>query len=340
MALNSGILKGSAPNARLEQAAQRAPSIKPAPPFDDFEAVRRIQRGLLALGQPMPKSFPSGPAQPPDGKYGQETYNAVLAFQKRVFPTKPGEWDGRCGKNTLVMMDSMLPAGTGPAPVPPPPAPPTPAPKTMSALAADDRITSIAWARAAITKLTEARQFLVSPPPGPLPGFPPIMPPTVAQTFVALETHFHISTATIPLPDYLAKVIEIYVKDLNVLNNNTSFFIDDTTSAEAANGTPAHVPLGSGKVNFTPAFSKRNKTVSPATGFGDMCRAAMVLHEPVHIVDHPQASQAANHVHENSPKYATQPAANQLHNAHSYASFAQQAFFGSDTRFGIGRPDD
>jgi len=169
-----------------------------------------------------------------------------------------------------------------------------------------------------------------------LPGMPAITSPQVAAIFDALETHFHISTATIPRLEFIDKVIDIFRRDLDVLNNSGVFFIDDTTSAEAAKGTPAHVPFGSGKVNFTPAFKERSGT----SGFGPKCRAAMVLHEPVHIVDHPAASQAQNHVHENSPAYATTPAINQLHNAHSCANFAQQAFFGHDTRFGAGKPDE
>jgi hypothetical protein len=56
-------------------------------------------------------------------------------------------------------------------------------------------------------------------------------------------------------------------------------------------------------------------------------------------VDHPAASQGANHVPEFASNYEAQPAMNQLHNAHSYASFGQQIFFnGVDTRFGIGKP--
>jgi hypothetical protein len=73
-------------------------------PFSAFSA-------LVALGFPLPNSFPGGPAQAPDGKYGQETYNAVAKFQRREFPGKPGEWDGRCGKNTLSRMDALLPPG-------------------------------------------------------------------------------------------------------------------------------------------------------------------------------------------------------------------------------------
>ena len=122
MPLNSTILKGTVRNARLEQAAVRPPSIKAAPPADDIDAIQRIQRALVALGHPLPKSFPNGSAKAPDGKYGQETYQAVLAFQQRVFRTQSSEWDGRVGKNTLAKMDSLLPVG--PAPVPPTPVPP------------------------------------------------------------------------------------------------------------------------------------------------------------------------------------------------------------------------
>lgn len=127
MPLKSAIFRGTAPNARLEQAANGPPSIKRAPPADDIDAIQRIQRALVALGHPLPKSFSSGPTQPPDGKYGAETHEAVLAFQKRVFIGQPSEWDGRVGKNTLAKMDSMLPAGAGPSPTPPaPPLPPGP----------------------------------------------------------------------------------------------------------------------------------------------------------------------------------------------------------------------
>lgn len=121
MALKSSILKGPTPNIRLEQAAVRPPAIKVAPPPDDVDAVQRIQHALVALGFPLPLSFRSGPAQPPDGNYGQETFRAVMKFQQREFPRQPGEWDGRVGKNTLEKMDSLLPARGAPAPVPIPP---------------------------------------------------------------------------------------------------------------------------------------------------------------------------------------------------------------------------
>jgi peptidoglycan hydrolase-like protein with peptidoglycan-binding domain len=103
--LKSAIMAG---NARLDAAAAGGPSVKKSPPADDPEAVRRIQKALAALGFSMPRSFPAGPAGEPDGKYGNETYQTVISFQRREFPKEPGQWDGRCGKNTLGRMDDLL----------------------------------------------------------------------------------------------------------------------------------------------------------------------------------------------------------------------------------------
>jgi hypothetical protein len=285
------------------------------------KALNTIRMRTPALGLPEIKDK--------EGDYGSDTTAAVLKYKAINGIKRSGQpLDPIVGRMTLTRLDDELMTKA-----PPPPTPPV----TMSALAEKDKITSIQWAQAAVRRLTEAKQFLVSPPPAPLPGFPPLIPPTLATTFDALEVHFHISTSAIPLADYIDKLIVIYNKALNVLNNSKAFFVDDTTSAEAAKGTPAHVPFGSGKVNFTPSFKERETATK--TGFGPKCRAAMVLHEPIHIVDHPDASLLVNHVNETAANYASQPAANQLHNAHSYASFAQHVFFGVDTRFGIGKPD-
>ena len=105
MALQSEILRGS---PRLDEAAAGGPSIKKRPPDDDPEAVKRIQRALVKLGHPLPISFASGDA---DGVFGNETFNAVMAFQKKAFPGQWSEWDGRVGQKTLAKMDEQLPKG-------------------------------------------------------------------------------------------------------------------------------------------------------------------------------------------------------------------------------------
>jgi len=110
MTLQSDILAGS---PRLELAASGGPSVKKGEHEPD--AVKRIQNGLLALGFAMPNSFPNGPGGEPDGIFGQETVNTVIAFQRREFPDKPAEWDGRVGRKTLGRMDELL-SGTGDEP--------------------------------------------------------------------------------------------------------------------------------------------------------------------------------------------------------------------------------
>jgi hypothetical protein len=257
--------------------------------------------------------------------FGNETFLAVQRFQKQAFPNRPAEWDGRVGKNTLAEMDRRLPKAV---------VPPGPQAPSMSALAERDKFTSLLWAQAALASLSTARAFLQS---GGAIAPAPDQPPPLRIALRALETHFHFSTVIASRLSAIDFITLVYQKTVNVLAQSQTFFVDDTTSQEALNGTPAHVPFGKGKVNFTPAFRTRDNATGD--GFGPKCRAAMVLHEPVHVVDHPQASFAANHVHENSPSYASQPAAMQLHNAHSYACFGQHCFFGADTRFGIGKPE-
>ncbi len=317
MALRSAILSG---NVRLEAVTNGSPSVKRRPPDDDVDAVKRIQKALVALGFPLPLSFPGGPNAEPDGKFGNETFNAVQKFQKSAFPNSFSEWDGRVGKKTLEEMDRRLPAA---APV---------AASTMSALAEKDKTTSLQWAKAAIGSLATVRAFLMGGGSA-TPGL--FQPQPVRIGLEALETHFRFSTVIGPKVPVIDFISDQYGKAVNILIGSSQFFIDDTTTQESKNGIPAHVPFGKGKVNFTPAF--REFSAATNTGFGPNCRAAMVLHEPIHITDHPHSSTVATHVHENSPQYAMQTAANQMHNAHSYACFAQQCFFGSDTRFGIGR---
>jgi peptidoglycan hydrolase-like protein with peptidoglycan-binding domain len=108
--LQSSLLSG---NARLEAAAAGGPSVKKAPPADEPDAVRRIQKALAALEFSLPRSFPEGPEKEPDGKFGDETHQAVIAFQKKAFPNQASEWDGRCGPKTLGKMDEMLLDGAG-----------------------------------------------------------------------------------------------------------------------------------------------------------------------------------------------------------------------------------
>jgi peptidoglycan hydrolase-like protein with peptidoglycan-binding domain len=106
----------------LARILDGAPSLKPG--STDTGAVRALQQALRALGYSLPRSFPNGYDKEPDGKYGDETYQAVLAFQKAMFPREPLQWDGRLGRNTIGRLDKAL-IGDGPGPKPSPTPPKT-----------------------------------------------------------------------------------------------------------------------------------------------------------------------------------------------------------------------
>ena len=96
-------------------------------PESDPEAVKKIQRALVMLTGPMPRSFPAALGGEPDGLFGDETSRRVESYQRKVFSSNWREWDGRIGKNTITAMDAELPKGAAPIP-PPPPIPPGPVP--------------------------------------------------------------------------------------------------------------------------------------------------------------------------------------------------------------------
>jgi hypothetical protein len=116
-------------------------------------------------------------------------------------------------------------------------------------------------------------------------------------------------------------------------------------------GNPAY-GVFDGNVSFTPDFVAQ----------GPLGRAAMVLHETVHVLDN-QSGLATTHISEwyvtdseadalgldktltspARPQFATRynlmSMADSLHNPSSYAAFAQHVFYGNDTRYGAGRPN-
>lgn len=290
----------------------------------DQKLVIELLAGISAADGGKREEWRIRPLAGPAGTCSPILADAIWAFQsfwqkKGVFRNIDGVVDP--GGNTIKKMTELLLLQ-----------PPVIDLVKMSALAEKDKDTSLRWAMSAVQSLGVARAFyeaksgLIRPETQPRP---------LRIVLQALETHFHFSTLIGPQAAGIDFITSSYGRAINILLQSGSYFIDDTSSAEAEKGTPAHVPLGSGKVNFTPAFREYDPVTDE--GFGPMCRAAMVLHEPFHITNHPAASTVQAHVHEGDTKYALNPAAQQLNNAHSYACFAQQCYFGSDTRFGIGR---
>jgi murein L,D-transpeptidase YcbB/YkuD len=97
MALTSTQLAGS---PTLQKAAYNAP---PVGYGAVNEGVAAMQRGLIDVGYPMPRSTANG-AKPPDGIYGQETGKVLKQFQGDNYLTA----DGIAGKNTLGRLDDLL----------------------------------------------------------------------------------------------------------------------------------------------------------------------------------------------------------------------------------------
>ncbi len=99
----------------------------------------------------------------------------------------------------------------------------------------------------------------------------------------------------------------------------------------------AHYPtfFRDGHVYFSPSFGT----------FGPFCRAAMIIHECVHVFD-PRSAEPAVHVSEwDEPRFSAIPPSLQVHNPSAYASFAGQAHHARiewprAVRFGAGRPSD
>ena len=116
MPLQSPLLSG---NPVLDRVLRGANVLFAGSASNDPVAVQLIQRALTGLGLSMPVSFRTGG---PDGRFGQETADAVIAFQKIAFPGQPREWDGRVGGKTLGLLDGAVLRGKpGPSPVPTPP---------------------------------------------------------------------------------------------------------------------------------------------------------------------------------------------------------------------------
>jgi len=122
------------------------------------------------------------------------------------------------------------------------------------------------------------------------------------------------------------------VKDV-LGKSGTYFRFPTSASVPAGNKTSFIYTYGGmgGSINFNPdAFTDYNTVTGK--GFGPKARGAMVLHEGIHIVD--TLSGPPNHIYEHEAGYATQGADQAIHNASSYASFAQHVTYGRDTRYG------
>jgi hypothetical protein len=81
----------------------------PVPIRNQGRAVRKVQQALIDLGYPLPRYGD-------DSNYGQETYQAVLAYKRHFnIRTQIGYLDGIVGPKTIKRLDSNFPPGPLPA---------------------------------------------------------------------------------------------------------------------------------------------------------------------------------------------------------------------------------
>lgn len=103
---------------------------------------------------------------------------------------------------------------------------------------------------------------------------------------------------------------------------------------------PAYAVHGD-RVFFTPRFAVYDRETG--RGFGPKCRAAMVLHEAVHVCDR-RSGEPRLHVSEwDEPRFSALSPEDALHNPSAYASFAAQVHeraleWPASARFGAGNP--
>ncbi len=146
---------------------------------------------------------------------------------------------------------------------------------------------------------------------------------------------------------FVARVLETLARSRAILLESGRWFHDvsEGEAGELFGGAelPPAYAIGGRGVYFTPRFEPYDARLG--RGFGPMCRAAMVLHETVHVFDE-RSGEDAIHVSEwDEPRFSAQTPAESLHNPSSYACLAAQIAEGRlawprEVRYGAGRPAD
>jgi hypothetical protein len=250
-----------------------------------------------------------------DGLYGPRTAAGVREVELRFNMDRD---EGVAGRQVLGILDILLQGGTLGADLA----------RTDTALASQKVI-------AAIQALTRFRAALIV-----------AMPPDTV-TVAALQTHFRLFMAS----PTIGAGRQVTVADVDLMlgmyGQLLTLFSTATTRFETGvpvNGifTAAEAPLG-GPVRFGPAYtdvdSHFGDRIGPGIGLPSHSRAAILIHEGVHVFDGESGNDALTHISEfDEPRYSQQPADQSLHNPSSFAGFAAHIVNGSDPapRFGLG----
>lgn len=153
----------------------------------------------------------------------------------------------------------------------------------------------------------------------------------------ALGTHFHLSFQVITATTRAVTQADLdfikknYQAVANVFNN-AAFAFDNGPSAKP--GSPASGRIDLQKIFFAPIYKDFDSPDGAA--IGPRTRAAILVHEAIHLTDGLSGDDATTHISEFDARYETQSADNALHNPSSYATFAWHVTRGFDRpRFGL-----
>jgi hypothetical protein len=244
-----------------------------------------------------------------DGWNGRQTERAIRAFQMRQFKQADGRVDP--GKRTINQLNTLA-AAPGARTTPPPDMEPRLLAMTSIPLCRQ-------WIGAALKQVNDGIAA-----GGDLSGLPTFarnafsfhfkLPGTLAQSVVlahlqTIKRNFEASDRT---------VLAAHTHFKSVSRKQTSIDLQSNM------GAPAYVPQRR-HISFTPFFHTFNPTARPGLdwteqGEGPKCRAAMVVHETIHLVD----GAAQFDIYEHGPEYATMPVGRAVHCASSYPSFGAQ----------------
>ncbi len=298
---------------------------------DDTDVII-VQRLLNAV--PVPKGG-ANPLLQIDGWCGRTTIAAIVRFQTIQLK---GVSDGNIepGHGTIKALNARA-TEAGARTVPDP----DPDPSTQ---ARQDAAQASIWGMAGQAAISGVIKFVEQT--GGVSGFDTIVE-------AALAAHFHI-TSTTPRAEAL-RLLGIIRRNFNAdlveLSNGFHFHsvqrreMHTDFAGAVVKEAPGYTPFTSPhRICWSPLFHPRRGPKSgfewTGLGFGPKCRAAMVLHEPIHFVD-PHAN---FDTYEWGPDYAALNADRASHNASSYPSFAAQVAERSTLpqgpRYGAGRPAD
>lgn len=230
-------------------------------------------------------------------------------------------------------------------------------------MASRARSQAMRWIAATISSLDAFRAFLSGAG----------APSNRVTIELALQAHFRIPATMDParlgpllvqIASTYAQVVDVFTRAETTVRFSSAedeiahgfFEVDDAGNPVLVDGRRQPLRIGAfgsfgGQLSVTESFPDR----------GPMCRAAMLVHEAVHVVDD-QSGTPATHISEwyvSTPalaaslgltfqadrpaefatRYDLQATADALHNSSSYAAFAAHVHDNADQRFGDGKPD-